>query len=254
MLIEGQTIVVSGVANEKSLAWGVAQSLHREGANLVFTYRKEKSLRKLTKLLKESDIEAAAVVPCDILDDASLGEAFSRIGDQVGTIHGLVHSIAYAELLQGEYIDTTREGYLLAQSASSYSFVAMAKHARSLMKDGGSMVTQTYLGSERVVKNYHVMGVAKAALEASVRYLSEDLGRYAIRVNAVSAGPVLTSAAAAISGIHDLLSEIERRAPLRRNVQQDEIGDATLFLLSRLSRGVTGEVLHVDSGYHILGP
>lgn len=251
MLMKDHVIVVSGVANEKSLAWGVAKALHREGARLVFTYRKDKSLRKLTKLLQEYGIEAAAVVPCDILNDASITEAFNTIAKQVGTIHGLVHSIAYADQLQGEYIDTTREGYLLAQNASSFSLVAMAKQARGLMKEGGAIVTQTYIGSGRVVKNYNVMGVAKAALEASVRYLAEDLGKHGIRVNAVSAGPVLTSAASAIADFQDKLIAMEQQAPLRRNVDQDEIGDAALFLLSRLSRGITGEVLHVDAGCHI---
>jgi enoyl-[acyl-carrier protein] reductase I len=253
MLMKDRTVVVSGVANEKSLAWGVAKSLHREGAKLAFTYRRDKSLRKLSRLLEEHGMTASAAVPCDILDDASIGEAFGRIGDQVGMIHGLVHSIAYAELHEGAYVDTTRDSYLLAQNASSYSLVAMAKHARSLMGEGGSIVTQTYLGSERVVSNYHVMGAAKAALEANVRYLAEDLGSQGIRVNAVSAGPVLTSAAAAIPGFFDLQEEIARRSPLRRHVSQAEIGDATMFLLSRLSSGITGEVLHVDAGYHIIG-
>jgi enoyl-[acyl-carrier protein] reductase I len=253
MLMKDRTVVVSGVANEKSLAWGVAKSLHREGAKLAFTYRRDKSLRRMTKLMQQHGMIPAAVVPCDVLDDASIGEAFDRIREQAGTIHGLVHAIAYAELHDGSYIDTTRESYLLAQNASSYSLVAMAKHARSLMGEGGSIVTQTYLGSERVVRNYHVMGTAKAALEAGVRYLAEDLGSQGIRVNAVSAGPVLTSAASAIPGFLELQEEIVRRAPLRRNVSQEEVGDATLFLLSPLSRGVTGEILHVDSGYHIVG-
>ncbi|MCM3746392.1 SDR family oxidoreductase [Paenibacillus pasadenensis] len=253
MLLKDQTIVVTGVCNEKSIAWGVVKALHREGAKLVLTYNRDKSLRKITKLLKESDMDAAAVVHCDILDDRSIETAFREIKEHAGTVHGLVHSIAFADRLEGEFIDTTRDGYLLAQNASAYSLVALAKQACELMTEGGSIVTQTYLGSTRVVKNYHVMGVAKAALEANVRYLAEDLGRRGIRVNAVSSGPVLTSASSAIADFHELQADVERRAPLRRNVSQDEVGDATMFLLSRLARGITGEVLHVDAGFNVLG-
>jgi enoyl-[acyl-carrier protein] reductase I len=194
-------------------------------------------------------------VSCDVSDDASIATAFGEIKQQAGVIHGLVHSVAFAdkEELKGEYVDTSREGFLLAQDTSAYSLVAVAREAKKLMTEGGSIVTQSYIGANRVVRNYNVMGVAKASLEASVRYLAEDLGKYGIRVNAVSAGPIRTLAAKGISGFNDIMSTIEERAPLRRNIDQDEVGDATLFLLSHLSRGVTGDVLHVDAGYHILG-
>jgi len=255
MLLTNKNIVIMGIANERSIAWGVAKSLHEQGARLIFTYRKERSLLKLQQLLEKEQIPAAAIVCCDVDNDESITAAFQEIGTKVGVLHGLVHSIAYAEKeeLQGEYADTTREGYLTAQNASAYSFVAVAREAKRLMTEGGSIVTQSYIGAERVMKNYNVMGVAKAALEASVRYLAEDLGKYNIRVNAVSAGPIRTLAAKGVSGFNDIMNVIEERAPLRRNIDQSEVGDATMFLISHLSRGITGEVLHVDAGYHIIG-
>jgi enoyl-[acyl-carrier protein] reductase I len=254
-LLAGQTIVVMGVANERSLSWGVAKSLAAAGADLIFTYRKERSLEKLSELLSIHEIKPLLLVSCDVSDDESIRQAFIQIKGASDVIHGLVHSVAFAEKedLKGQYVDTTREGYLLAQNISAYSLVSIAREAKVLMKEGGSIVTQSYLGAERVVKNYNVMGVAKAALEASVRYLAEDLGREGIRVNAISAGPIRTLSGKGVSGFNDLLSKIEEKAPLRRNVDQDEVGDASLFLLSYLSRGITGEVLHVDAGYHILG-
>ncbi|EFM08509.1 short-chain dehydrogenase/reductase SDR [Paenibacillus curdlanolyticus YK9] len=252
-LLNNRTIVIMGVANERSIAWGIAKSLNEHGAQLIFTYRKERSRDKLIKLLADHDI-TAKTVSCDVLDDASIIAAFEQIGAEVGTIHGLVHSVAFAEKdeLQGEYADTSREGYIMAQNSSAYSLVAVAREAKKLMTEGGSIVTQSYIGAERVVRNYNVMGVAKAALEASVKYLAEDLGKYGIRVNAISAGPIRTLAAKGVSGFNDIMSTIEEKAPLRRNVDQEEVGDATMFLLSNLSRGITGDVLHVDSGYHIM--
>ncbi|GMK39480.1 enoyl-[acyl-carrier-protein] reductase [NADH] [Paenibacillus sp. CCS19] len=225
------------------------------GEELIFTYRKERSLAKLTTLLQDAAIEPLMCVSCDVNDDASIEAAFDQIKHQTGIIHGLVHSVAFAEKdeLKGEYVDTSREGFLLAQDTSAYSLVAVAREAKKLMTEGGSIVTQSYIGANRVVKNYNVMGVAKASLEASVRYLAEDLGKYGIRVNAVSAGPIRTLAAKGVSGFNDIMATIEERAPLRRNIDQDEVGDATLFLLSNMSRGITGDVLHVDAGYHILG-
>ncbi|MBB3109754.1 enoyl-[acyl-carrier protein] reductase I [Paenibacillus phyllosphaerae] len=254
-LMVGKNIVIMGVANERSIAWGIAKSLHEAGANLIFTYRKERSLQKLTDLLQKEGVQALDCVPCDVAEDASIEAAFARIQEKAGVIHGLVHSIAFAdkEGLQGEFMNTSRASYHQAQDSSAYSLVAVAKEAKKLMTEGGSIVTQSYLGAERVVKNYNMMGVAKAALEASVRYLAEDLGKYNIRVNAVSAGAIRTLSAKGVSGFNDIMGTIEEKAPLRRNVDQSEVGDATLFLLSHLSRGITGEVLHVDAGYHILG-
>ncbi|PTM58834.1 enoyl-ACP reductase FabI [Desmospora activa] len=252
-LMSGKNVVVMGVANDRSLAWGVARSLHAAGANLIFTYRKERSYRKISALLSQFDIPPLHVFSCDASDDDSIKNAFIEIKQKAGSIQGLVHSIAYAEKedLKGEYIDTSREGYLLAQNISSYSLIAVAREAQKIMTDGGSIVTQTYIGAERFVENYHVMGAAKAALEANVKYLAENLGKYHIRVNAVSSGPIRTLSAKGTSGMNDLLRTIAEKAPLRRNVDQSEVGDATLFLLSPLSRGITGEVLHVDAGYHI---
>ncbi len=255
-LLHGKNIVVTGIANERSIAWGITKSLHQAGARLIFTYRKERSYHKLIQLLANHGIDPLLCVACDVTDDASIERAFLEIGNATPVIHGLAHSVAYADKddLHGEYIDTTREGYRLAQDISSFSLVAMAKACKGLMPEGGSIVTQSYLGAERVIRNYNVMGVAKAALEASVRYLAEDLGKHGIRVNAISSGPIRTlSAKGGVSGFTDLYSAIQTKAPLRKNVDQDEVGDATLFLLSRLSRGITGEVIHVDSGYHIVG-
>ncbi|SHF73552.1 enoyl-ACP reductase FabI [Ornithinibacillus halophilus] len=254
-LLEGKNIVVMGVANERSIAWGVTKSLHNAGANLIFTNRQERSYKKLVKLLEKNNIEANLIVSCDVSNDESITSAFEEIKDKVGVIHGLVHAIAFAnrDELKGEYADTSREGFLLAQDISAFSLVAVTKAAKPLMTEGGSIVTQSYLGAERVIPNYNVMGVAKASLEASVKYLAEDVGKYGIRVNAISAGPIRTLAAKGVSGFNEKMGIVEEKAPLRRNVDQDQVGDATLFFMSELSRGVTGEVLHVDSGYNIIG-
>lgn len=254
-LLAGKNVVIMGVANERSIAWGITRSLHRAGANLIFTYRQERSKRKLTNLLEKNKIPAKLVVACDVADDESIQSAFQTIQKEIGVIHGLIHSIAFANRneLKGEYVNTSRDGFILAHNISAYSLVAVAKAAKELMTEGGSIVTQSYIGAERVVKNYNIMGVAKASLEASVRYLAEDLGKYNIRVNAISAGPIRTLSAKGVSGFNEINSIIEEKSPLRRNVDQDQVGDATMFFISDLSRGITGEVLHVDSGYHIIG-
>ncbi|MFD2043376.1 enoyl-ACP reductase FabI [Ornithinibacillus salinisoli] len=254
-LLQGKNIVIMGVANERSIAWGITKSLHNAGANLIFTNRQERSYNKLLKLLEKNEIEAKLVVNCDVASDESIALAFDKIKEDVGVIHGVVHAIAFAnrDELKGEYADTSREGFLLSQEISAYSLVAVTKAAKELMTEGGSIVTQTYLGAERVIPNYNVMGVAKASLEASVRYLAEDVGKYGIRVNAISAGPIRTLAAKGVSGFNEKMGVVEEKAPLRRNVDQDQVGDATMFFISDLSRGVTGEVLHVDSGFNIIG-
>ncbi|WP_077328106.1 enoyl-ACP reductase FabI [Virgibacillus siamensis] len=253
-LLHDKNIVVMGVANNRSIAWGITKSLQNAGANLIFTYRQERSKKKLEKLLADNEMDAKLVVSCDVENDESIQHAFQEIGEKVGTIHGLVHSVAFAnrDELTGEYANTSRDGYLMAQNISAYSLVAVTREAKKLMSEGGGIVTQTYLGAERVVPNYNVMGVAKAALEASVRYLAEDVGKYGIRVNAVSAGPIRTLSAKGVSGFNEKMSVIEEKAPLRRQIDHDQVGDATLFLLSEMARGVTGEVLHVDSGFHIV--
>lgn len=254
-LLAGRTYVIMGVANKRSIAWGIAQSLHRAGARLVFTYQGERLKENVEELVATLERQDSLLIPCDVTKDDEITAAFDAIANEVGTIHGIAHCIAYAkkEDLEGEFIQTSRDGYHLAQDISAYSLVAVSRAASPLMKEGGSIVTLTYLGGERVVKNYNVMGVAKAALDASVRYLAADLGKENIRVNAISAGPIRTLAAKGVSGFNDILHTIEEKAPLRRNVTAEEVGDVALFLMSDLSRGITGEIIHVDSGYHILG-
>lgn len=252
--LEGKNIVVMGVANKRSIAWGIARSLHSAGARLIFTYaqdRMEKNVRDLAASLED---ESSIILQCDVSSDEDIAKCFSAIKEEVGVIHGVAHCIAFAnkEELQGEYMNTTRDGFLLAHNISSYSLTAVAKEARSLMTEGGTIVTLTYLGGERVVRNYNVMGVAKASLDASVRYLANDLGPQGIRVNSISAGPIRTLSAKGVSEFNSILKEIEEKAPLRRATTTEEIGDTALFLFSDLSRGMTGENLHVDSGYHLL--
>lgn len=253
--LEGRTYVIMGVANKRSIAWGIAKSLHKAGARLIFTYageRLEKNVRELVETLETND---SLVLPCDVTNDEEIKATFAQIKEEVGVIHGIAHCIAFANTdeLKGEYLNTTREGFLLAQNISAYSLTAVVKEARSLMTEGGSIVTLTYLGGERVIKNYNVMGVAKASLDASVKYLANDLGKDNIRVNAISAGPIRTLAAKGVSDFNSILKEIEEKAPLRRTTTQEEVGDTALFLMSDLSRGITGEIIHVDSGFHILG-
>ncbi|WP_263620884.1 enoyl-ACP reductase FabI [Halobacillus litoralis] len=253
--MKDKNIVVMGVANKRSLAWGVARSLYKAGANIIFTYRKERSYTKLQKLLEEEAMQAEAVVQCDVNNDESIQEAFAKIGEQTGVIHGVCHSIAFAhaEDLKGDFIETSRDGFAFAQDTSAYSLVAVAKASRPYMTEGGSMIAMSYLGAERVVKGYNVMGVAKASLEAAVRYLAEDMGQHQVRVNAISAGAVRTLAAKGVPSFNEILNKIEETSPLRKNVTQEEVGDMTLAMMSHLSRGVTGEIVYVDSGYNILG-
>jgi len=251
--LHGKTFVVMGVANKRSIAWGIARSLHGAGAELIFTYageRMEKSVRELAETLNPN----YPVLPCDVTNDDDVKNCFRSIKEKSPVIHGVAHCIAFAnkEELAGDYMNTTREGFLLAHNISSYSLTAVAKEAYELMTEGGSIVTLTYLGGERVVSNYNVMGVAKASLDASVKYLASDLGKRGIRVNAISAGPIRTLSAKGVGGFNSILKEIEENAPLRRVTTTEEVGDTALFLFSDLARGITGETLHVDSGYHII--
>ncbi|MFC3884425.1 enoyl-ACP reductase FabI [Bacillus songklensis] len=252
--LENRTYVVMGVANKRSIAWGIARSLHEAGARLIFTYvgeRLEKSVRDLAESLERED---SLVLPCDVTSDEDIEKCFATIKEEVGVIHGIAHCIAFAnkEELQGEYMNTNREGFLLAHNISSYSLTAVAKASKDLMAEGGSIVTLTYLGGERVVTNYNVMGVAKASLDASVKYLAADLGKYGIRVNSISAGPIRTLSAKGISDFNSILKEIEERSPLRRTTTPEEVGDTAVFLFSDFARGITGENIHVDSGFHII--
>lgn len=253
--LKGKNIVVMGVANERSIGWGVAKSLFKVGANVIFTYRKERSLAKLEQILEKNKLEAKLIVQCDVNNDESIQQAFAEIGEKAGVIHGVVHSIAFAnqEDLRNPFVETTRDGYAFAQDSSSYSLVATAREARKFMTEGGSIVTMSYLGAERVLEGYNVMGVAKAALEASVRYLASNLGEAQIRVNAISAGAVRTLSAKGVPSFNTILSKIEETAPLKRNVTQEEVADMTIAMLSSLSSGVTGETIYVDAGYHIMG-
>lgn len=253
--LENRTFVIMGVANKRSIAWGIAKSLSKAGARLIFTYAGERLERNVRELAETLDRKDSLVLPCDISSDEEIANTFSKIKEEVGVIHGIAHCIAFAnkDELEGEYLTTTREGFLLAQNISAYSLTAVVKEARPLMTEGGSIITLTYLGGERVVKHYNVMGVAKASLDASVKYLANDLGKDGIRVNAISAGPIRTLAAKGISDFNEVMREFEENAPLKRAVTQEEVGDVALFLMSDLSRGVTGELLHVDAGYNIIG-
>ncbi|ENQ3080907.1 enoyl-ACP reductase FabI [Bacillus multifaciens] len=253
--VKGKNIVVMGVANQRSIAWGIARSLHSAGANLIFTYAGERLEKNVRDLAESLEGQKSLVLPCDVTNDEDIASCFQTIKEEVGVIHGLAHCIAFADRddLKGEFVDTSRNGFLLAQNISSFSLTAVSKAAKEVMTEGGSIVTLTYLGGERVVSNYNVMGVAKASLEASVKYLANDLGKHNIRVNAVSAGPIRTLSAKGVGDFNSILKQIEERAPLRRNVTQEEVGNTALFLFSDLASGVTGENIHVDSGYHILG-
>jgi len=252
--LNGKTFVVMGVANKRSIAWGIARSLHQAGARLIFTYAGERIESSVRELANSLEAEGTLVLPCDVTSDEAIANCFAEIKEAVGTIHGLAHCIAFAKTdeLKGEFVNTSRDGFLLAQNISSFSLTAVVKAARELMTEGGSIVTLTYLGGERAIPNYNVMGVAKASLDASVRYLAADLGKYGIRVNSISAGPIRTLSSKAIGEFNSILNEIEEKAPLRRTTTPEEVGDTAVFLFSNLSRGITGENIHVDSGYHIL--
>ncbi|MBI0579707.1 enoyl-ACP reductase FabI [Neobacillus cucumis] len=252
--LNGKTFVVMGVANKRSIAWGIARSLHNAGARLIFTYVGERIESSVRELANSLEAEGTLVLPCDVTSDEDIAKCFATIKEEVGAIHGIAHCIAFAktEELKGEFVNTSRDGFLLAQNISSFSLTAVAKEARGLMTEGGSIVTLTYLGGERAIQNYNVMGVAKASLDASVRYLASDLGKDGIRVNSISAGPIRTLSAKAIGEFNSILKEIEEKAPLRRTTTPEEVGDTAVFLFSDLSRGITGENIHVDSGYHIL--
>jgi len=252
-LLEGKTALVMGVANRWSIAWAVARAFSREGARVVFTFqgeRQEKDVRELAGTLPDS-----VVLPCDVTRDEELARLGEAVREQAGGVDGLVHSLAFAnrEDLGGAFLDTSRPGFALALDVSAFSLVATARHLAPALNPGAAIVTLTYLGSTRVMPNYNVMGVAKAALEASVRYLASDLGPRGIRVNAISAGPIKTASARAIQGFSKILEVMEQRAPLRRNTDPMEVADAAVFLCSPLARGITGEVLFVDNGFHIMG-
>jgi enoyl-[acyl-carrier protein] reductase I len=252
-LMQGKRGLIMGVANDRSIAWGIASACAAHGAEVAFTYQGEPLLKRVTPLVQS--IGAEIMLPCDVTDPVSLDATFAELKRRWGQLDFLVHAVAFSDKneLDGRYVDTTRENFLRTMDISCYSFTSVAQRAQALMPAGGSMLTLSYIGAERVMPHYNVMGVAKAALEASVRYLAVDLGRDNIRVNAISAGPIKTLAASGIGDFRYILRWNEINAPLKRNVSQREVGNAGLYLLSDLGTGTTGEVLHVDAGYHTVG-
>jgi enoyl-[acyl-carrier protein] reductase I len=253
--LKGKKILIVGVASNRSIAWGTAHAMAQQGAEIAFTYQTEKLQKRVVDLAQKvgSDI----VLPCDVGDDAQIEAVFDALGERWDGLDGIVHSVAFAprDQLEGGYVDAvTREGFATAHDISSYSLCALAKAGRSMMKGrNGNLITMSYLGAVRVVPNYNVMGVAKASLEANVRYLAASLGPEGTRVNAVSAGPIRTLAAAGIGDFRSMLSQVADKTPLRRNVSIEEVGNAAAFLASDLASGITGDILYVDTGYHILG-
>jgi len=252
-LMAGKRGLIMGLANDKSIAWGIAKACADAGAELAFTYVGDAFKKRVEPLAAELGV--TQLFDCDVGDMASIDSAFAEIEKAWGKIDFLVHAIGFSDKneLRGRYVDTSRDNFLMTMDISCYSFTAVAQRAEKLMTDGGSMVTLTYYGAEQVMPHYNVMGVAKAALEASVKYLAEDLGKKNIRINAISAGPIKTLAASGIGDFRYILKWNELNSPLRRNVTQDEVGKSALYLLSDLGSGVTGENLHVDAGYHVVG-
>ncbi|MCZ6526818.1 MAG: enoyl-ACP reductase [Gammaproteobacteria bacterium] len=254
-LLDGKRALIVGVASNRSIAWGIAQAMHREGAELAFTYQNEKLRSRVEKFAADADSEI--IVPCDVSSDDEILAVFEHLDDYWDHLDILVHSVAYAprEQLEGEYLETvTREGFLMAHEISSYSFTALADAARPMMQGRkGAMLTLSYIGAVRVMPNYNIMGVAKASLEANMRYMASSLGPEGIRVNAISAGPIRTLAASGIKGLRKFMSHVEEVSPLRRNVTIDEVGNAAAFLCSDYASAITGETTYVDCGYNLVG-
>lgn len=253
--LQGKRALIVGVASSRSIAWGIAQAMHREGAELAFTYQNEKLQSRVENAASECGSQI--VLPCDLADDGQIASVFTALGERWDGIDIIVHSAAYAprEELEGDYVaSTTRQGFLTAHEISSYSFTALAKAGRAMMAGrNGALLTLSYLGAERAVPNYNVMGLAKASLEANVRYMAQSLGPEGIRVNAISAGPIKTLAAAGISDFRKMLEHVAQQSPLKRNVTIEEVGNAGAFLCSDLASGISGEILYVDGGYNTVG-
>ena len=252
-LMNGKKGLIMGVANNRSIAWGIAKALHSAGAELAFSYQGEAIEKRIIPLAKELNSEIT--IECDVSDDKSIASLFNRLEKAWGKIDFIVHAIAYSDKneLTGRYIETTKENFLQTMLISCYSFTTIAQHAERILNEGASLVTLTYSGAERVMPHYNVMGVAKAGLEASVKYLSVDMGKNQTRVNAISAGPIKTLAASGIGDFRYILKWNEYNSPLRRTVDIEDVGNASIYLLSDLSKSVTGEILHVDAGYNIVG-
>src|ERR1700760_1310416 len=253
-LLDGKTGIVFGVANKRSIAWAIAQSWAREGAKLAFTYQGERLKENVEELAGTFGADTL-ILPCDVTKDEDIASVFKTVGEKFGRLDLMLHSVAFApkDALEGQFVNTSREAFRVAHDVSAYSLVALSRAAAPLMTEGGSIVAMSYYGAEKVVPHYNVMGVAKAALEASTRYLASDLGPKAIRVNCISAGPVNTLAARGISGFTEMLRHYEQKAPLKRNVMPDELGATGVFLASDGAAAITGQVLYVDSGYQIMG-
>ncbi len=253
--MQGKRVLIVGLISNRSIAWGIAQAMHREGAELAFTYQNEKLKDRVTTMAAELDSSIA--IECDVSSDEQIDHVFSELGKQWDGLDCIVHSVAFAprEALDGDYVNaTTRENFRIAHDISSYSFTALAKAGRSMMTGrNGSLLTLSYLGAERAIPNYNVMGVAKASLEANVRYMAVSLGAEGTRVNAISAGPIRTLAASGINDFKAMLSKAADAAPLKKNVSIEEVGNAAAFLCSDLASGITGELMHVDCGYNIMG-
>jgi enoyl-[acyl-carrier protein] reductase I len=251
--LEGRVAVVFGVANKRSIAWSIAQGLHEAGAKLAVTYQNERMGLEAKDMILA--LPGAEAFQCDVSNDAEIDNLFVQLKERYGKLHVLVHSVAFAPAseLTGEFVNTTREGFRIAHDVSVYSLIAVSRAAAPLMDDGGSIITMSYFGAEKVVPHYNVMAVAKAALECTVRYLAYDLGKKKIRVNAISAGPINTLAARGIAGFGDMRKSAAERAPLQRNVEVKEVGSTGVFLASDASSGITGEVIYVDCGYNIMG-
>jgi len=252
--LSGKLGIVFGVANKRSIAWAIAQAWHKAGARLAFTYQGERLKENVAELAGTFGGETL-ILPCDVTSDEEIARVFKAVGEKFGRLHLLLHSVAFApkEALESDFVSTSREAFRIAHDVSAYSLVALARHATTLMTEGGSIVAMTYYGAKKVVPRYNVMGVAKAALEASTRYLAYDLGPKKIRVNCISAGPVNTLAARGIAGFTEMLKHYEVHAPLKRNVLPDELGATGLFLASDGAAAITGQVLYVDCGYQIMG-
>jgi enoyl-[acyl-carrier protein] reductase I len=251
--LQGRTVVVFGVANKRSIAWAIAQQMQQAGAQLAITYQNERLKQEANDLI--AALPNSQAFQCDVSSDQEIAQLFEQLKERYGKIDVLVHSLAFApaEDLKRELVDTSREGFRIALDVSAYSLVAVSHAARPLMTEGGSIITMTYYGAEKVVPNYNLMGVAKAALEACVRYLANDLGKSKIRVNAISAGPIKTLAARGISGLSDMLKEHAERAPLKRNIDVNEVAATAVFLAGAAASGITGETIYVDCGYNIMG-
>jgi enoyl-[acyl-carrier protein] reductase I len=253
-MLQNKNGIIFGVANKRSIAWATAQALHEAGARLAFTYQGERLKENVESLTKDS-MPNSLLLPCDVTKQDEVDQTFNRVAEEFGQLDILIHSIAFAprEALEGQYLDTTRDAFLTALEISAYSLSQLARGAAPLMKQGGSIVAMTYYGAEKVVAGYNVMGVAKAALEASTRYLAYDLGPRNIRVNAISAGPIQTLSARGVADFTTMLKHAAEKAPLKRNIEAREVANTALFLCSPMSSGITGEVIYVDCGYNIMG-